>query len=87
MPAAFLREAGRFVAVPVTTKPVFKAGVPRSLFSGSYSTDISGNANYNISPDGKQFVLMRTGAEVPLRQLHVVLNWFDELERLVPTDN
>ena len=27
---------------------------------------------------------MRTGAEVPLRQLHVVLNWFNELERPRP---
>ncbi len=27
------------------------------------------------------------GEEAPLTQIQVILNWFEELKRLVPTDN
>jgi len=38
---------------------------------------------YDISPDGQRFVMVKEeGRET---QIHVVLNWFEELKRLVPT--
>ncbi len=45
----------------------------------------------DISPDGQRFLIIRQGAQtddssVPPAQITVVLNWFDELQRLVPTD-
>ncbi len=44
----------------------------------------------DISGDGQRFLIIREGAQtddssVPLAQLTVVLNWFEELKRLVPT--
>jgi hypothetical protein len=33
--------------------------------------------NYDISPDGQRFLMMRVA---PVRSVNVVLNWFDELK-------
>ena len=44
--------------------------------------------NYDVTPDGQRFVVLlpegTTGAAST--QLVIVLNWFDELRRLVPTN-
>ena len=40
--------------------------------------------NYDVSADGERFLMVVSGATST--QLHVVLNWFNELERLVPVE-
>jgi hypothetical protein len=44
---------------------------------------------YDVSPDGKRFLLIKPVGEprqgAAPRSLVVVLNWFQELKRLVPT--
>jgi hypothetical protein len=46
--------------------------------------------NYDFFPDGQRFVVVKPperGADVSSRtHLDLVLNWFEELKRLVPTD-
>jgi hypothetical protein len=40
-----------------------------------------------VSPDGRRFIVIEAGeTESPARQINVVLNWFEELKRLVPTN-
>ena len=45
--------------------------------------------NYAISPDGKRFLMSKvmgpTEETSAPTQINVVLNWFEELKRLVPT--
>lgn len=42
--------------------------------------------SYDISADGSKYlVILDEGTEEFSRHVEVVLNWFDELERLVPT--
>ncbi|MDA2926313.1 hypothetical protein MYX78_03605 [Acidobacteria bacterium AH-259-G07] len=43
--------------------------------------------NYDISPDGQRFLMLKYWAEETSAQpeLILVLNWFQELKRLVPT--
>jgi hypothetical protein len=56
------------------------------LFAGSYNRGNFGNPNYDVSSDGKQFVMVKGSGDVgSLTQINVVLNWFEELKRLVPT--
>ena len=59
------------------------------LFEASYltSTFIT-RTNYDVASDGR-FVMIRTGvgAAKEASAIHVVLDWLEELERLVPTDN
>jgi hypothetical protein len=44
-------------------------------------------ANYDISPDGKQFVMVDEpkAASQPTMHLQVILNWTEELKARVPT--
>ena len=62
--------------------PTSLASRPRILFeadllSGRYS-------EYSVAPDGQRFLFM-TNDRPEATELHIVLNWFEELERLVPT--
>ncbi|MDA2939177.1 hypothetical protein MYX75_13070, partial [Acidobacteria bacterium AH-259-A15] len=76
------------MVVSIKTEPTFTRGNPEVLFTGSYF--IGFGRNYDISPDGQRFLMMKAGEQTEESsaptQLIVVLNWFDELKRLVPTD-
>ncbi len=43
-------------------------------------------ANYDITPDGQRFLMIKESEQEALRQINVVLNWFEEMKRLVPTE-
>ena len=75
------------MVVRVETEPTFKPGAPEVLFMGRYFTPPLGR-QYDIHPDGQRFLMIKETEETSSRQeLILVLNWFDELKRLVPTDN
>ncbi len=39
------------------------------------------------SSDGQRFVMIQIGAQDSATQIHVVLNWFEELKQRAPTGN
>ena len=41
-------------------------------------------ASYDLAPDGR-FLLVKPEEHAYVSEINVVLNWFDELQRLVPT--
>ena len=65
-------------------------GTPTLLFEGDYDLKIgSGASNYDVTPDGQGFVMIRTPdsqESAGITQITLVQNWFQELERLVPTN-
>jgi len=77
--------------VRIETEPAFTHGTPQVLFTGSYFR--SRNRNYDISPDGQRFLMLKeveqTEETSALTQdaLIIVQNWFEELKRLVPIDD
>ena len=71
-------------AVPITPGPLFTAGRPYKLFEGNYAAFNQGRQTYDVSPDGKRFVMIKP-AETPT-PIIVVQNWTEELKRLVPTN-
>ena len=78
---------GQMMAVAVATDPTFEAGRPQTLFDELYPTMGSGDPHYDISRDGKRFLMIDESVVergMPT-QIMVTLNWFQELERLVPT--
>ena len=81
----FYRSGDKMMAVSVQTEPTFSVGKPRVLFEGSYVTTqfAPGKQYYDISPDGQLFLMIRAAGQA---QINVVLNWFEELKRLVPTE-
>ena len=83
----FYLDYGRqaIVAVEVRTEPAIEAGTPRLLFE--WPIGRAYDRQWDVAPDGERFVVRGTsetkGRSRP--RIHFVLNWFDELERLVPT--
>ena len=77
------RNGNDWLEVEVSTKPTFSIGTRKLLFNGPY-INVSGYS-YDISPDGKQFLLLKpvSSARTSTR-LKVVKNWFEEVKRLVP---
>jgi Tol biopolymer transport system component len=85
----FYRSGDKMMVVSVQTDPTFRAGKPEVLFEGSYVATRLGPGGYqyyDISPDGKRFLMLKD-VTPEATQINVVLNWFEELKRLVPTDN
>jgi len=83
----FYRSGNRLMAVSVQTEPTFRAGRPEVLFEGSYvmSSDLPGYQYYDISPDGQRFLMIKA-VEGSTGQINVILNWFEELKRLAPSN-
>ncbi len=71
-----------FWAVAIDTEPDEPViGEPRYLFEGEYVRHRRG-PSYSVAPDGR-FLLVDQSAAVG--RLEVILNWAEDLERLVPT--
>jgi eukaryotic-like serine/threonine-protein kinase len=85
----FYRSGDKMMAVDIATRPSFTAGKPRVLFEGRYNPAPGTTPNYDVSPDGQRFLMIKPSeaseAAAPT-QINVVLNWFEELKRRVPTD-
>ena len=88
----YLSLGGQLTAVPIEVDGSFTFGNPEVVFEETYffrSGPILGRT-YDISPDGKRFLMIKEGGpgeETEPTQLILVLNWLDELKRLVPVDN
>jgi Tol biopolymer transport system component len=83
----FYRSGDRMMALDIATQPGFTAGKPRMLFEGRYESVPIPIANYDVSPDGQRFLMLKpsAAAEAAPTQINVVLNWFEELKQKVPT--
>ncbi len=75
------------MVVGIKTEPTFTAGSPVVLFTGRYILHPV-FVNYDISPDGQRFLMIKEVDEEEGQQdqINVILNWFEELKRLVPTN-
>ena len=74
------------MAVDVRMQRSFSAGTPLVLFEGRYAGTGAGVPGYDISPDGKRFLRVQlTSPEASQTQVNLILNWTEELKRLVPT--
>jgi hypothetical protein len=77
------------IAAPVTAESDFAiAGERQILFeSDAYVSDLG----YDVDRNGQRFLMVQKGAqdELELRSrqhINLILNWFSELDRLVPRD-
>jgi serine/threonine-protein kinase len=79
----FYRVGNKMMVVDVSTARDLTLSPPRQLFEQRYVFQNVSLANYDISPDGQRFLMVKD--EAGSGRLNVVLNWTDELNRLVPT--
>jgi len=78
----FYRSGDKFMVVETKTQPTFVAEKPKVLFEGPYATYQTMPA-YDVTPDGQRFLLTKTDQNQ--EQIHVVLNWFEELKQKAPS--
>jgi len=57
------------------------------LFEGQYAPTPITFPAYDVTPDGQRFLMLKPSeqAQAARTQINVVLNWFEELKRRVPT--
>jgi Tol biopolymer transport system component len=81
----FYREGNKMMVSDIKTTPSFAAAKPRLLFEGNYEGPLASRANFDISTDGRRFLMLkgteRTGGGAEIK---TVANWFDEVKRRVP---
>ena len=65
-------------SVTIQTEPSFEAGPPTILF------ERPNMLSYDAAPNGNRFLVIENNIESAPTEIHVVVNWFDELNRLVP---
>ena len=80
----FYRTGNKMMAVEITTQPGFAAGKPKMLFEGTYVPTPRSFPDYDVSPDGQHFLMLKTVEQAQFSQINVVLNWFTELQQRVP---
>ena len=82
----YYRTGRHLMAVPITTTPTFSADRPKALFDDTYwRRGASGDGcDYDVTPDGERFVMIRQYAQVGGAEIHIVLDWFTELRARDP---
>lgn len=87
----FYRDRDKMMIVEVSLDPSLKVLKPRVLWEGQYAHGMSSScgpagptsSNYDVTPDGQRFIMIRENEqEARSNQIHVVLNWSEELKRL-----
>ena len=86
----FYRDGQRVVSITVEWEPVFTLSTPEIVFEGPYSAPSPLGRDYDVSPDGQHFLMVKPGGLAgsdteEASNLVVIQNWFEELTRLVPT--
>ena len=88
----FYRDGDKMMVVPYKTAGGFEAGKPSLLWVGHYSHGMSSScgppgvssANYDVTKDGQRFVMVKDNdQDAGSTSIVVVLNWAEELRRLV----
>lgn len=79
----FFRSMNKIMSVTIETEPMFKVGNREVLFEDVYEKT-PWHTNYDIHPDNKRFVMVKSPEKISTEMI-VVLNWLEELRRLVPT--
>ncbi|HEX6872555.1 MAG TPA: protein kinase [Micromonosporaceae bacterium] len=72
----FYRGGGRMMAASITTTPQFAVTGRVELFKDDYLLAIAPHANYDVSPDGTRFLVIKPTTQV---ELSVVYGWLSEV--------
>ncbi len=78
----FFRNGNQMWAVEIRDQTNMTLGERQELFEGQFRSPGVNLGSYDVHPDGDRFLMITDSSKDEIR---VVLNWFEELKRLVPT--
>lgn len=78
----FYRRADAMMVVELGPGPDPEISTPRVLFRGAFWTEQSGDHSYDLSPDGRRFLMMEPDTS-ERTEIRVVLNWQERLEQVL----
>ena len=83
----YVAPPGALMSASVTAGNTSAAGEPVKLFDGPYYYGAPPHlgVQYDISADGRRFLMIKPTLEAEPPSIIVVQNWSEELKRLVPT--
>jgi serine/threonine-protein kinase len=83
----FYREGStKMMVSEIKTTPSFSAAKARLLFEGDYEGAIASRPNFDISSDGRRFLMLKpVDQEKSTTEVKVMPNWLDEVRRRVAT--
>lgn len=74
----YFRAATKLMVVDVKAQPVLAVGKPRVLFEGDFRLT---HHDYGLLPDGRNFIMIQPVGKKPPTEMHVAVNWSEELKR------
>ena len=85
----FFQSGDRIMVATVETDPSFRVTAePQELFTLSETPRISlaqlDPGGFDVTPDGRRFLIFSENSDRQPTKLRVVVNWIEELRRLVP---
>jgi hypothetical protein len=82
----FYRDGGKLMVADIKTQPSFVAGKPRLLFEGDYEGALASRPNFDISQDGRRFLMLQPAARREAQaEMKILPNWFAEVRRRAPS--
>jgi Tol biopolymer transport system component len=78
----YFRQGSKVMAASIVLGSEIDVSTPVELFDGPYTVDLSGHQRYDVAPDGR-FLMVENSEDF---RIVVVEGFFQELNRLVPTD-
>ena len=80
----FYREGQKMMVAEVRTEPALAISKPRALFEGLYEV-MDGPINYDVTPDGRRFLMVKMERSEAPTELRVVTGWDRELRKALPS--
>jgi hypothetical protein len=83
----FYLEAGAMWKVDIGRGDAPVLGTRQKLFEAGWALSPFGVwdiLDFSVMPDGERFLMIRREPKAIPDRIHVVVNWYDELRRLVP---
>ena len=75
----FYRRGDAMMEVDISTTPTPVIGKPRKLFEGTYKRSTAFWPNYDVTPDGQRFLMIKGSPQKPATRVNLVQNWVQDL--------
>ena len=82
----FYRHGDDMMTVDVTAGPPISVGTPRRVFEKPYNRSDGFWPNYDVTPDGRRLLMVRSTSRDTPSRVNVVLNWLDQRGRVVSAE-